>query len=101
MVKNTNQKKNLTEQDISTKYIVPAIQKAGWDVMMQVSEQKQITDGRIIISGKNIKRGERKRPDFVLSYYKNFPLAVIEVKDNNHSILLRSCRFTNCCCKKN
>lgn len=86
MVKNTNQKKNLTEQDISTKYIVPAIQKAGWDVMMQVSEQKQITDGRIIISGKNIKRGERKRPDFVLSYYKNFPLAVIEVKDNNHSI---------------
>ena len=54
-----------------------------WDIKIQVSEQKlPITDGRIIINGKNIKRGERKRPDFVLSYCKNFPLAVIEVKDN-------------------
>ena len=80
-------KKQLSEQDISTKFIVPAIEKAGWDIVMQVSEQKlPITDGRIIINGKNIKRGERKRPDFVLSYCKNFPLAVIEVKDNKHSI---------------
>ena len=71
-------KKQLSEQDISTKFIVPAIEKAGWDIVMQVSEQKlPITDGRIIINGKNIKRGERKRPDFVLSYCKNFPLAVI------------------------
>ncbi len=80
-------KKQLSEQDISTKFIVPAIEKAGWDIKMQVSEQKlPITDGRIIINGKSIKRGERKRPDFVLSYCKNFPLAVIEVKDNKHSI---------------
>ena len=79
-------KKKLSEQDISTKFIVPAIQRAGWDLMLQVSEQKFITDGRIILSGKSIKRGEKKKPDFVLSYHKNFPLAVIEVKDNNHSI---------------
>ena len=79
-------KKKLSEQDISTKFIVPAIQRSGWDVMLQVSEQKFITDGRIILSGKSIKRGEKKKPDFVLSYHKNFPLAVIEVKDNNHSI---------------
>ena len=79
-------KKSLSEQDISTKYIVPSIQNSGWDVMTQVSEQKFITDGRIILNGKNTKRGERKRPDFVLSYRKNFPLAIIEVKDNNHSI---------------
>jgi type I restriction enzyme R subunit len=83
----TIEKQSLSEQDISTKYIVPAIQNAGWDIMTQVSEQKfPITDGRVIISGRNIKRGERKRPDFVLSYQKNFPLAVIEVKDNNHRV---------------
>ena len=80
------QKSNLSEQDISTKYIVPAIQSAGWDIMTQVSEQKFITDGRIILNGKIVKRGERKKPDFVLSYSKNFPLAIIEAKDNNHSI---------------
>jgi len=79
-------KKKLSEQDISTKFIVPAIQQSGWDIMLQVSEQKFITDGRIILNGKSIKRGEKKKPDFVLSYHKNFPLAVIEVKDNNHSI---------------
>ncbi len=79
-------KKSLSEQDISTKYIVPSIQNSGWDIMTQVSEQKFITDGRIILNGKNTKRGERKRPDFVLSYHKNFPLAIIEVKDNKHSI---------------
>ncbi len=79
-------KKNLSEQDISTKYIVPAIQNSGWDVMTQVSEQKFITDGRIMVSGKTIKRGERKKPDFILSYQKNFPIAIIEVKDNKHSV---------------
>jgi len=80
-------KKKLSEQDISTKFILPAIQNSGWDLMLQVSEQKlPITKGRIILNGKSIKRAEKKRPDFVLSYYKNFPLAVIEVKDNNHSI---------------
>lgn len=54
--------------------------------MTQVSEQKFITDGRIIVSGKTIKRGERKNPDFILSYQKNFSIAIIEVKDNKHSI---------------
>lgn len=84
--KKEDQKINLSEQDISTKYIVPAIQKSGWDIMTQVSEQESITDGRIIVSGKTIKRGKIKKPDFILSYQKNFPIAVIEVKDNNHSI---------------
>ena len=56
-----SKKSNLSEQDISTKYIVPSIQNSGWDIMTQVSEQKFITDGRIILSGKNTKRGERKK----------------------------------------
>ena len=80
------EKKKLSEQDIATKFIVPSIQRSGWDLMLQVSEQKFITNGRIILNGKSIKRGEKKKPDFVLSYRKNFPLAIIEVKDNKHSI---------------
>ena len=67
------EKKKLSEQDIATKFIVPSIQRAGWDLMLQVSEQKFITNGRIILNGKSIKRGEKKKPDFVLSYRKNFP----------------------------
>jgi type I restriction enzyme R subunit len=78
-------KKQLSEQDISTKFIVPAIKNSGWKDSL-VSENKSITDGRIILNKKSITRGKKKRPDFVLSYSKNFPLAIIEVKDNNHSI---------------
>ena len=79
-------KKNLTEQDIITKFIMPAIQNSGWDLITQVSENKPISKGRIIVNGKIVKRGEVKKPDIVLFYKKNFPLAVIEVKENNHSI---------------
>jgi len=79
-------KKDLSEQDIATKFVMPAIQRAGWNLLTQVSEQKPISKGRIIANGKVIKRGEIKKPDIVLFYQKNFPLAVIEVKDNNHSI---------------
>ncbi len=43
------EKKELSEQDISTKFIVPSIQRSGWDLIMQVSEQKFITNGRIIL----------------------------------------------------
>jgi type I restriction enzyme R subunit len=43
------EKKKLSEQDIATKFIVPSIQRSGWDLIMQVSEQKFITNGRIIL----------------------------------------------------
>lgn len=82
-------KKSLTETDIRTKYITPAItgeHAGGWDVMTQVREEAYFTKGRVIVRGKTVKRGEAKKADYILSYKPNFPLAVVEAKDNNHSV---------------
>lgn len=79
-------KKELTEQDICTKYITPALQQAGWDIKHQIREQSTFTDGRIIVRGKTVKRGEKKRTDYILYYKANLPIAIIEAKDNNHPV---------------
>jgi type I restriction enzyme R subunit len=79
-------KKQLTERDICTKYVVPALQGAGWDIPQQILEQYYFTDGPVTVRGKTVKRGIRKFADFLLSFQPNMPLAVIEAKDNNHSV---------------
>ena len=79
-------KKQLSERDICTKYITPALDKAGWDVTTQVREEFSLTNGRIIVRGKLHIRAKRKRADYVLFYKPNIPIAIIEVKDNNHTI---------------
>ncbi len=75
-----------SERDICTKYITPAIIKAGWDIHSQVREEVSFTKGRIIVRGKIHSRGEKKRADYILYYKSNIPLAVIEAKDNRHSV---------------
>ena len=79
-------KKDLTERDICTKFINPAIEKAGWDIQTQVREEVQLTAGRVIVRGKLVARGKKKRADYVLYLKPNVPLAVLEAKDNNHSV---------------
>lgn len=79
-------KKSLSERDICSKYIAPAIQQAGWDMYKQVREEVSFTKGRIIVRGKLHSRGEARRADFILYHQRNLPLAVIEAKDNKHSI---------------
>ena len=79
-------KKNFSERDICSKYITPAILKSGWDLQTQVREEVTFTKGRIIIKGELHSRGEKKRADYVLYYKSNIPIAVIEAKDNKHSI---------------
>lgn len=79
-------KKDLSERDICTKFINPAIVKAGWDMKKQVREEKSFTDGRIIVQGKLHTRGRRKRADYILYYKSDIPIAIIEAKDNKHSI---------------
>jgi type I restriction enzyme R subunit len=79
-------KKELSEQDICTKFITPAIEESGWDKMKQLREQVSFTAGRIIVGGKTYKRGDAKRADYILYYKANFPIAVIEAKDNKHAI---------------
>jgi type I restriction enzyme, R subunit len=79
-------KKQLTERDICTKYITPALEQAGWDILTQVREEFPLTDGRIVVRGKLHTRARNKRADYVLFYKPNMPIAVIEAKDNTHSL---------------
>lgn len=79
-------KKSLSERDICTKFITPAIQRAGWDIQKQVREEVSFTNGRIIVRGKLHTRGESRRADYILYHQPNVPLAVIEAKDNKHSV---------------
>ena len=75
-------KRSLTERDICTKFILPAVKRAGWDEMLQIREEVYFTKGRIIVRGKLVTRGKAKKADFVLYYKPNIPIALIEAKDN-------------------
>ena len=79
-------KKTLSERDICTKFITPALEKAGWDTQLQILEEVSFTDGKIYVRGKMTARGTRKRADYILYYKPNIPIAIIEAKDNNHSV---------------
>ena len=80
------EKKSLSERDVCTKFITPALRKAGWDEMGQIREEVSFTKGRIIVRGKLVSRGKAKRADYVLSYKPNVPIALIEAKDNAHAV---------------
>jgi len=79
-------KKDLSERDICTKFITPAIEKAGWDKLTQLLEEVSFTDGKIYVRGKMTARGARKRADYILYYKPNIPIAIVEAKDNKHSV---------------
>jgi type I restriction enzyme R subunit len=79
-------KRALSERDICTKFITPALRKAGWDEMLQIREEVSFTKGRIIVRGKLVSRGQAKRADYILYFKPNIPLALIESKDNSHSV---------------
>lgn len=82
-------KKSLTETDIRTKFITPALvgpNSDKWNVMTQIREEAYFTKGRVIVRGKTVKRGEAKKADYLLFYKPNVPLAVVEAKDNNHAV---------------
>ena len=79
-------KRDLSERDICTKFITPALRGAGWDEMSQLREEVSFTDGRITVRGRLVSRGKRKRADYILDVKPNIPVAVIEAKDNTHSV---------------
>ncbi|MCM2477770.1 DEAD/DEAH box helicase family protein [Rhizobium sp. CG5] len=79
-------KRSLTERDICTKFILPAVKQAGWDMMLQVREEVFFTKGRITVRGKLVARGTAKKADVVLYYKPNIPIALIEAKDNSHAV---------------
>lgn len=79
-------KHEMTEEDIKLQFITPAIEAAGWDKLKQIKMEYNFTDGRVIVRGNITARGKRKRTDYLLYYKPNLPLAIVEAKDNRHSI---------------
>lgn len=82
-------KKKLSERDICTKYITPAIEEAGWNRDTHFLEEVNVTKGRIIVRGNMSFRDTkktRKQADYVLFYKPNLPVAIIEAKDNTHQL---------------
>ena len=79
-------KKSLSERDICTKFITPAIVEAGWDRNTQIREEVSFTAGKVIVRGKLVSRGKQKRADYILYYKNNIPIAIVEAKDNKHSV---------------
>lgn len=79
-------KRDLSEEDIKARYITPAVVDVGWDLKKQIRMEYAFTAGRIILRGNVTARGKQKRADYVLFYKNNFPLAIIEAKDNNQPV---------------
>jgi type I restriction enzyme R subunit len=79
-------KKTLSERDICTKFITPALENAKWDKQTQILEEVGFTDGKIIVRGKLTARGAKKRADYILYHKPNMAIAIIEAKDNKHTV---------------
>ena len=63
----TIDKKSLSRRDVCTKFITPALRKAGWDEMAQIREEVSFTKGRIIVHGKLVSRGKGKGAGLLFS----------------------------------
>jgi type I restriction enzyme R subunit len=79
-------KKSLSEADIISKYILPAVLDAGWDDMLQIRQEVKLRDGKVIVRGNIGMRKTVKSADIVLYHKPSMPLAVIEAKSNKHEI---------------
>lgn len=77
-------KKSMTEEDIKLQFITPAL-TSKWDIK-KIAMEAQITDGKINLKGNLVFREKPKRADYLLYLSANNPIAVVEAKDNNHSI---------------
>ncbi|MFM0498926.1 EcoAI/FtnUII family type I restriction enzme subunit R [Paraburkholderia caffeinilytica] len=82
------EKKSLSERDICSKFITPALIAAGWDLHNQLLEEAALTSGRVVVRGNKAKRDEKtiRRADYVLYFKPGIPLAIVEAKDNNHTV---------------
>lgn len=81
-------KKGLSETDVCRLFITPAIEKAGWDPMQQIRQEVTLTPGPIIVRGNMSSRNKKKKKfaDYILSWEPGVPVAVVEAKDNKHSV---------------
>lgn len=79
-------KNQMTEEDIKLNFITPALEKAGWKDKITMETKVQFTDGKINLRGNMASREKPKKADYVLYINVNNPIAVVEAKDNKHSV---------------
>ncbi|MCP9760548.1 DEAD/DEAH box helicase [Aquitalea sp. S1-19] len=79
-------KTTLTETDIITKFLLPAIKGAGWDDLTQIRQEVKLRDGKVVVRGQLAARNKVKSADIVLYHKMGMPLAVIEAKANKHEM---------------
>lgn len=79
-------KQDMSEEDIKLQFITPAI-LAKWD-KSRITMETKITDGKICLNGNFVHRDKKsaKYADYVLYWNSSFPIAIVEAKDNNHSV---------------
>ncbi len=82
------EKKQLTETDICDLFITPAIKDVGWEPMTQIRREFPITEGPVVVRGNLSARNRKKakRADYALLWKAGMPIAVVEAKENNHTI---------------
>ena len=79
-------KNQMTEEDIKLNYITPAILSRGWQNKITMETKVRFTDGKINIRGNLVTRGNPKKADYILYINSNNPIAIVEAKDNNHTV---------------
>ncbi|GAA5136778.1 EcoAI/FtnUII family type I restriction enzme subunit R [Thalassotalea piscium] len=79
-------KKKLSETDIISKFIMPAVLSTGWNLMKQIRQEVKLRDGKVIVRGQVGMRKTVKSADIVLYHKPSMPLAVIEAKANKHEV---------------
>ena len=77
-------KKKMTEEDIKLQFITPAI-TAKWN-HNRITMETKITDGKINLKGNFVSREKPKKADYILHINANNPIAIVEAKDNNHTV---------------
>jgi len=84
----SKEKRKLSESDICDLFITPAINSAGWDPMTQIRREVTLAPGPVIVRGNMSSRNKKKKKfaDYVLSWEPGVPVAVVEAKDNHHTV---------------
>ena len=79
-------KNQMTEEDIKLNFITPALFDRGWMNKITMETKVQFTDGRVNIKGNIVSREPAKKADYILYINANNPIAIVEAKDNNHTV---------------
>lgn len=79
-------KQQMTEEDIKLNFITPALHSSGWKDKITMETQVHFTDGKVNIKGNLVGRGKKKRADYILYHDADYPIAIVEAKDNNHTV---------------